>query len=115
MTDINKLEKLAKLVEAGPWIATPNGPLWIKRDGDGYQRGWRESRANDTAYLNAANPAAILSLISQYRRMEEALKRIENESNQWEPSIYDMGMWACEALKGNGPAQDISALQDQDQ
>lgn len=83
MTDINKLEKLAKLVEAGPWIATPNGPLWIKRDGDGYQRGWRESRANDTAYLNAANPAAILSLISQYRRMKEALREcaddLENE------------------------------------
>ena len=91
MTDINKLEELAKAASNSTW--RERGP-----------------------YITAANPKAILSLISQYRRMEEALKAADAWLERWASHVGACrGGGLCECGLTAIQYETRGALQDQDQ
>lgn len=70
------LLRLAEAATQGEWIATPDGPLWVKLEGDEYGRGWRANRANDAHYVAAAQPSRIKSLLSEKAELEREVERL---------------------------------------
>lgn len=80
---LNELRKLATEAIAGPWHQTDsNDPHWLRevRDVEGNQVAWcgrlRQEEAHAiSAYIAAANPEAILSLLDQRDALLEAIKQ----------------------------------------
>jgi len=132
MTDINKLEELAKAATPGPW--TMNAGFLDSRGlfpmfqlfGEcecgaplGPVTGTDKQAEADATYIATANPVAILSLISKYRRMEEALKGADSWLERWATHVgacrggglCECGLTAIQ-YETRGALQ---ALQDEDQ
>lgn len=82
MTDLDKLEALAKAATQGPWatcvrmggdaiVDAPTRPV-ARVD----YRPDMDARDRDAAFIAAANPAAILDLIASARRDAEEIERL---------------------------------------
>lgn len=96
MTELEKLEALAKAATPGPWAYEPHGDTMeygvgvLMDENDNQVSGYQESGVmtvvesvavevngqSNAAFIAAANPQAILTLIQEKREMEEALKRM---------------------------------------
>lgn len=81
MTDIDRLEMLAKAATPGPWtvedrdgLLSPTGSALV-RGAHGYEGYF--SLDEDAAYCAAANPAAILALIAEVRALREDRARLD--------------------------------------
>lgn len=116
MIDLDGLEKLAKAATPGPWgkIGVPYYEFWIVREdevegfshkhviasveadncieGSYYVNTQREANA---AYIAAANPQAILDLISTNRELVKALKAAQQQL-EW---AANGGTWRRSHLK----------------
>lgn len=91
MTDLDELERLAKAATKGPWrthmlfsqgerpdvAICGDGTTVVAADGFPWHRApWRDYAAvtNDAAYIAAANPAVILELVAELRRLRGDLR-----------------------------------------
>ena len=90
MTDLDKLEALAKAATPGPWNDS-GGSIddfdaectmrieWIANGipKDGEKDAINANYRSDAAFIAAANPASILDLIASARRDEEEIERLK--------------------------------------
>lgn len=114
--DIDKLERLAKAATPGPWSkfdknnviavlhAASDRPVinWTGFDRDGTPR--KVHRAN-AAYISAANPATVLELIGEVRRLraelaaaqarEKVLRKALEECLSWVDAWCDTSPETC--------------------
>ena len=74
--------------------------------------GTHEQAEADAAYIAAANPESLLQLISQYRRMEEALRWYGDQMCELGSAHECCGKLTSDECAGCASRQ---ALQDQDQ
>ena len=115
MTDINKLEELAKAATPGPWTMNagfldsrglfPMFQLFGECDCGsplGPVTGTHEQAEADAAYIAAANPESLLQLISQYRRMEEALRKIASCTSYAPGDMPDIARQALQSTEQQG-------------
>jgi hypothetical protein len=90
--DLEKLETLAKAATPGPWAVdeeclADRGRLYVAKGSPGNLRGRilevfmnclvrDEGRARNAAIIAAANPAAILELCAEVRRLRESVDKL---------------------------------------
>lgn len=129
MIDLDALEAAARAATPGPWLTAEdwpgNGRRYIvesKQRSVASTRTWDNDNTDaDAAYIAAANPAIVLTIIARLRAAEGALMAIHefaNDDGNWEHEeiIADDGMFigcdgrytveamASDALKGMSDA-----------
>ena len=79
MIDIDKLEQLAQSADTGPWLAVEDvwGDTHIKSELNGMVFELIDSENGDNVlFLEAANPATILQLCAEIRRLRNKKPRV---------------------------------------
>ncbi len=73
MTDIQELKRLAEAATPGPW---ENGCYEVYEVNGSADRICKGASAEDSAFIAAANPTAILSLLTRIEALEQDAKHL---------------------------------------
>lgn len=115
MNDHSELKKMAEAATPGPWAYDGSYVCPARtEDGTTYVELWRSiadcHQPENTKFIAAANPAAVLALIAEVDSLRDDLEQVKYETNAWRNS--EESVWV-EVFYSEGDEPFISSVSGQ--